>query len=291
MKLMFLLFTLFLSLSSFAQSAPSPWGMNYFSFWEGHSLDSGKTALNEQGCKGGKCARLDDGLQLFNLISTTYKLNDRIGIDLQTRLEHIPITFRNDTKGGKDTEPSWRFQGLRIGISGKLAAGEKWSLRGAFNTDVPELNGRDARLRTTILTPGLFAGLNYQIDDRWSLYAILSPRAFFYRDDEAVEPEWTAGKRKPGQKPRLILQASPSINYAINDMTGLRAGVDLSFRQFVESDPLYLKRWPTSASVGPTFAINKHLNIWTYVMAWPFDGKKTHIETTSWGAWINGVIF
>lgn len=284
-----ILFFALLTLSSFslaaAEEKPSPWGMNYFSFWEGHSLDDGKTAKNEIG------GRLDDGLQLFNLISTTYKLNDRYGLDLQTRLEHIPVTYNGDTKRKNPTRPSWRFQGLRIGISGKLAGGEKWSLRGAFNTDIPELNGRDARARKTILNPGLFSGLNYQFDDRWSLYAILSPRIFFYTDDEAVEPEWTAGGRRAGEKPRLILAASPSINYAINDKQGLRAGLDLSFRQFVESDPMYLKRWPTSASVGPTFAINKHLNIWTYVMAWPFDGKKTHIETTSWGAWINGVVF
>lgn len=271
---------------SFAQNTTSsPWGMNYFSFWEGNSLYDGKTARNERG------GRLDDGLQLFNLISTTYKLNDRFGIDLQTRLEHIPITFRGDTKKGKDTEPAWRFQGLRIGISGKLLSGEKWSLRGAFNTDVPELNGRDARFRTTILTPGLFAGLNYQFNDRWSLYAILSPRLFFYRDDDAVEPEWAEARRSPGEKPRAILAMSPSINYAFNDVYGFRTGIDLSFRQFIESDPTFLKRWPSSASAGPTFIINKHLNIWTYVMTWPFDGKKMTMETTSYGAWINGIIF
>jgi len=282
----FLLSVFFLiSLNVQAQDAPSPWGMNYFSFWEGHSLDDGKSAKNEKG------GRLDDGLQLFNLVSTTYKLSDRVGIDLQTRLEHIPMTYRGDTKGGKDTEPSWRFQGFRIGISGKLLSGEKWSLKGAFNTDIPELNGRDARLRKTILNPGLFSGLNYQINDRWSFYSILSPRVFFYTNDEAVEPEWTAGGRLPGEKPRLILAADPSINYAFNDKAGFRTGLSLSFRQFVESDPLFLKRWPTSASAGPTFVINKHLNVWTYVMAWPFDGQKTHIETTSWGAWINGIIF
>jgi hypothetical protein len=291
MKFILFLTLAILSNSAISQDKTSPWGMNYFTFFEGHSLDDGKTGKNEKG------GRLDDGLQFFNQISTTYKLNDRIGIDLQTRIEHIAMTYRGDTKGGtktnpgKDTEASWRFQGLRIGISGKLAAGEKWSIRGAFNTDIPELNGRDASYRTTILNPGLFSGLNYQIDDRWSVYAILSPRIFFYTDNNAVEPEWAEAKRDPGEKPRMILAASPSINYAINDMTGMRAGLDLSFRQFIESDPMFLKRWPTSASVGPTFIINKHLNIWTYVQTWPFDGKKMHIETTSWGAWINGVIF
>jgi hypothetical protein len=265
--------------------APSKLGMNYYSFWEGHSLDDGRTARNERG------GRLDDGLQLFNLISTTYKITDQYSLDLQTRLEHIPVTFNGDTKRGNATRPSWRFQGLRIGISGRLAGGENWSLKGAFNTDIPELNGRDARLRKTIFNPGLFTGLNYQFNDRWSLYSILSPRYFFYTDNDAVEPEWTAGRRRPGEKPRLILQASPSINYAINDKTGVRAGLDLSFRQFVESEVTYLKRWPTSAMIGPTFSISKSLNFFPYVQAWPFDGKKTSIETASWGAWINGVIF
>ena len=281
----FLFFLLILTSLNALGSETSPWGMNYFSFWEGHSLDDGKTARNERG------GRLDDGLQLFNLISTTYRLSDRVGLDLQTRLEHIPVTFRGDFKGSEPTRPSWRFQGLRIGISGKLLSGAKWSLRGAFNTDVPELNGRDASLRKTIFNPGLFTGLNYQIDDRWSFYAILSPRVFFYSDDQAVEPEWEASGRSPGEKPRMILAADPSINYAFNDKVGMRGGLSLSFRQFVESDVTFLKRWPTSSSIGPTFAINKHLNIWAYVMTWPFDGKKTHIESTSWGAWINGLIF
>lgn len=282
----FLLFALLiLSAPLFAQDAVSPWGMNYFSFWEGHSLDDGRTARNEMG------GRLDDGLQLFNLISTTYKVTSEYSIDLQTRLEHIPVTFNGDTKRGNPTRPSWRFQGLRIGISGVLAKGENWSIKGAFNTDIPDLNGRDARLRKTIFNPGLFTGLNYTITDRWSIYSILSPRMFFYSDDEAIEPEWLAGGRSAGEKPRLILQASPSINYAIHDKMGLRGGFDLSFRQFIENDPNYLKRWPTAMQVGPTFVISKSLNLFTYVQTWPFDGKKMHIETTSWGAWINGVIF
>ncbi len=273
------------TLSHAQEDKTSPWGMNYFSFLEANSLGDGKVPKNELG------GRLDDGLNVFNLISTTYKLNSRYNLDLQTRLEHVFMTYRGDTKRGLPTEPAWRFQGFRIGISGKLAGGDKWSLRGAFNTDIPELNGRDARFRKTIFNPGLFTGLNYQFSDRWSFYAILSPRIFFYADDEAVEPEWEASGRDPGEKPRMILAVSPSVNYAYNDVYGIRAGFDLSFRQFVESDPMYLKRWPTSTSVGPTFAINKHLNLWTYVMAWPFDGKKTHIDTTSVGAWINGLVF
>ena len=157
--------------------------------------------------------------------------------------------------------------------------------------DIPELNGRDARLRKTILNPGLFAGLNYTINDRWSIYSILSPRIFIYSDDEAIEPEFLAGGNTAGDKPRLILAASPSLNYAITDKMGMRGGFDLSFRQFVESDNNYIKRWPTAMQIGPTFVISKAINIFTFVQTWPFDDKKMHIETTSWGAWINGVIF
>jgi hypothetical protein len=250
MRLLIVFFFIGFIKASIAQTSvpsQSPWGMNYFSFWEGHSLDDGKTAKNELG------GRLDDGLQLFNLISTTYKLNEKYSLDLQTRIEHIPITYNGDTKRGQPTRPSWRFQGLRLGISGKLAAGKNWSLRGAFNTDIPELNGRDARFRKTIFNPGLFTGLTYTINDRWSIYSILSPRIFFYTDKEAVEPEWTAAKRDPGQKPYIILAAAPSINYAISDFTGLRAGLDLSFRQFVESDATFFKRLgviPTSPRYG-----------------------------------------
>jgi hypothetical protein len=287
LKLVVALVLFFSSTSIRAQQteAPSRWGMNYFSFFDGNSLSTGKMMTNELG------GRWDDGLGVFNLISTTYKLNDRYSLDLQKRIEHIFMTYRGDTKGGQPTEPSWRFQGLRIGISGKLAGGDRWSIKGAFNTDVPELNGRDARFRKTILNPGLFAGLNYQLSDRWSIYSILSPRVFFYTDDEAVEPEWTASGRSAGEKPRMILAVSPSINYAINDKTGLRLSSDLSFRQFVESDPMYLKRWPTSMSFGPTFNVNRHFNIFPYVLAWPFDGKKLTYETASIGAWINGVVF
>ena len=270
---------------SYAQEATSPWGMNYFSFFDLNALGDGKVSKNEFG------GRTDDGLSVFNLISNTYKINDRYSIDLQSRLEHVFMTYRGDDKKGKDTEPSWRFQGIRIGISGKLASGDKWSLRGALNTDIPELNGRDARYRKTIFNPGLFTGFNYQMTERWSIYAILSPRIFFYSDDEAVEPEWEESGRDPGEKARLILAASPTINYAINDMTGFRLGFDLSFRQFIASDPTFLRRWPTSAHMGPTFIINKHASIYTYVSAWPFDGKKLTTETASVGAWINGVIF
>ena len=288
MRFLILSLILSLPLSSFAQSNISSkdttsgaalrqldrFGMNYFSFWEGPSLADGQTATNELG------GPLDDGLSLFNLISITYKLTDRWALDLQNRLEIIHTQ-----------EQQQRFQGMRLGVSGKLLSGEKWSLKGAANTDIPELNGRDARARKTIFNPGLFAGFNYQFDPRWSLYAIVSPRIFFYSDNEAVEPEWEASGRDPGEKPRAILALSPTLNYSFNDKIGARTGLDLSFRQFVKNEANYLRRWPTAMTMGPTFNLHKSLNLYPYVQTWPFDGQKMTLETASVGMWINGVIF
>lgn len=249
-------------------------GMNYFSFWEGPSLEDGMTGKNELS------RPLDTGLSLFNLVSITYKLTDRYNLDIQNRIELIHTQ-----------ENEWRFQGIRAGISGKLMKGENWSLKGAVNTDVPELNGRDASARTVIFNPGVFAGLSWDIAPKWSLYTILSPRLFFYRDNQAVEEEWLLAGRSPGEKPRAIIQASPTLNYALNDKFGLRTGLDLQFRQFVESSPGFLKRWPTSWSVGPTFNIHKSLHMYTYVQTWPFDGIGLTQETASLGMWISGILF
>lgn len=260
--------------SSFMENIQKNVGMNYFSFWEGPSLEDGQTGKNELN------RPLDRGLSLFNLVSVTYKLNDKYNFDLQNRLEWIHTQ-----------EEEWRFQGIRAGVSGKLMKGETWSLNGAVNTDVPELNGRDARARTVLFNPGLFAGLNWNFAPRWSVYAILSPRLFFYRDDDAVEKEWLLSGRDPGEKPRAILQASPTLNYAITDKVGMRSGLDLQFRQFVKSDPGFLKRWPTSWTVGPTFSLHKSLNLYTFVQTWPFDGEKLTTKTASVGMWVSGILF
>jgi tellurite resistance protein TerC len=249
-------------------------GLSYFSFWEGPSLEDGLTARNELSNP------LDTGLSLFNLVSVKYKLNSSYSIDLQNRLELIHT---------QDSE--WRFQGIRAGLSGTLLKGKSWNLNGAVNTDVPELNGRDARARTVVFNPGLFAGLTWNIDPKWSLYTILSPRIFFYRDDQAVEREWLLAGRDPGEKPRAIIQAFPTLNYAFNDTFGLRSGLDMQFRQFVESSPTYFKRWPTSWTLGPTFNLNKMLSTYFYVQTWPFDGKGLTRETSSLGMWLSGIIF
>jgi len=249
-------------------------GMNYFSFWEGPNLDDGQQANNELG------RPMDDGLNVYHHASVTYSLTEQLNLDLQTRLEHVHTQ-----------EEQWRFQGMRIGVSGKLAAGKDWSLKGAANTDIPGLNGRDAREQTTIFNPGLFAGLNYQISPRWSFYSIISPRLYFYQDNDAVTEEWLNSGRSPGMKRKIELRASPTINYAFNDKVGMRAGLDLNFQQFVRNDLNYFRRWPTAATLGPTFSIHRMLNLYTYVQSYPFDGEKITNKTTFLGMRISGVIF
>jgi hypothetical protein len=269
--------TISASTSSTFQSYLNRVGMNYFTFVEGFSLRDGKNAKNEIGRPVNS--------QAFNNISVTYKVTDRLNADLQTRLAYVHSLSKDQGQN------EWQFQGMRMGVSGLLLKGDKWALKGAANTDIPELNGRDARYRTLIFNPGLFAGLNYQIDDRWSFYAMLTPRYYFYTDNDAVEPEWKVAGRDPGEKRRLELRGSPTINYAFNDKVGMRSGLDLNFQNFVGNKANYLSRWPTPWTIGPTFNIHKSLNLYTFIQTYPFDGEKISTKTSSIGMWVSGVVF
>jgi len=255
----------------------SRFGANYFTFYDGPSLADGREGRNELG----RPINGNDGFAAFNNISVVYRINDRINFDHQTRLEYV-----------HNEDREWRFQGMRVGISGKLMSGERWSLKGAFNTDIPELNGDNERSRTTIFNPGLFAGLNYQISERWSFYSILTPRVYFYREDDAVEDRWRIAGRDPGEKRRVEIRLSPTINYALNDRYGLRTGLDVQFMNLIKDDFGEFTRFPSTAfTFGPTIAVHKMLNLYIFARTFPFDGLKTRRETTSFGAWINGVIF
>lgn len=258
-------------------SLASKFGASYFTFVEGISLRDGGNANNEIG--------KPVNTQAFNFVSLYYKLNDRINFDVQSRIAYVHSLNRD--QGNSE----WQFQGMRAGISGKLASGKNWSLKGAANTDIPGLNGRDAIYRTLIFNPGLFAGLSYQISDRWSFYSVLTPRIYFYRDDNAVEPEWLASGRDPGQKRRLELRGSPTINYAVNDKFGLRTGVDLNFQNFVGNDANYIRRWATPWTIGPTYKFHQSFNVYTFVQTFPFDGQGITTNTASIGMWLNGTLF
>ncbi|MFZ4715221.1 MAG: hypothetical protein ACOYL6_15975 [Bacteriovoracaceae bacterium] len=250
-------------------------GLNYFNFWDGPGVSGLDTITpNELGKPN------DDGLSLWNLTSIRYKFSKDIALDLQNRMQFIHTEKRDS-----------RFQGLRVGVSGLLAQGEIWKINGAVNTDVPEANGYIAQQRATIFNPGTFANLTVKPkDSRFSVFAILSPRFFFYSDKEAVEPQWKRAGRSPGQKPEFIMAASPTLNYALTDKLGLRTGVDLSFRKLMQDEWGSFRRWPSSWSTGFTYDFNKYLSIYPYVMTYPFDGKGLSQETTSLGMWMSGTI-
>lgn len=311
MRFFVALILLIVSLGAFAQSGVSTnegkvpdsffqrFGMTYFTFYDGQSLEdpgffNGRVGKNERG----KPINGNDGYAAFNNISMTYKLTETINLDLQARVEYVHNNrgdmIRTNVPGGEISHDTreWRFQGMRVGISGRLLSGKNWSLKGAFNTDIPELNGYTERARTTIFNPGLFAGLNIQLSEKWSLYSVLTPRIYFYRDDRAVDRQWAVAGRDPGEKRRFELRGSPTLNYQVNDKFGIRGGFDIQIVNRIKDDTAELTRFPTtSINLGPTFAINKALNLYVFARTFPFDELKARRETLSLGAWINGVIF
>jgi hypothetical protein len=188
-----------------------------------------------------------------------------------------------------------------MGISGVLWKAGDWSLNGAANTDLP-YTGYTASERTLVLSPGLFAGLSYRpTQSRWSLYVLVMPRVWFYQDRYAVEPEWIAGNRNPGEKFESIMQFTPTVNYAINDTWGLRSGLGLDFRKWVKDDWSTWRRWDTPLTAGVTYAHSSAFNVYAYFQSFPFDGRRIGLnrepfngfrsDTSSFGMWLSGTVF
>lgn len=249
-------------------------GINYFSFWDGPTLDGfqGFTP-NDKG------KPLDKGLSLFNLISVKYRFSNSLSLDVQNRIQWIHTR-----------QPELRFQAPRLGVSGVLMSGADWRLAGAVNTDIPG-TGYIVTQRTIMFNPGTFANFSYTPrSTRWSLFAIVSPRVWFYSDRQAVEPQWIAEGLRPGQKPEAVFSITPTANYAITENLGARAGFNLDYRKFVESSWGEWKRWRTPVTAGVTYKFNKHLEVYPYVNTFPIDGPGLTARTSSLGMWLSGTI-
>ncbi|MCM0606519.1 MAG: hypothetical protein KA715_10555 [Xanthomonadaceae bacterium] len=256
-------------------TAPKKWGMSYFSFWDGPGLEGGLQSFtpNDKG------KPLDTGLSLTNLISVKYRFSEKYSIDVQNRIQWI-----------QTNSPEVRFQAPRVGISGKFASGQDWSLSGALNTDIPGV-GYIVSERTILFNPGLFANFAYTPSgSRWSVFALLTPRVWFYGDRDAVEPQWIAEGLRPGQKPEMVISLTPTVNYAVSDRLGLRAGATLDVRKFVESNWAEWKRWRMPTTAGLTYKFSPELEVYTFVNTFPFDGPGLSLATSSLGMWISGVI-
>lgn len=194
----------------------------------------------------------------------------------------------------------FRDQGGRLGISGKLLAGDDWSLTGALNSDIPGV-GQITTQRTLIVNPGLFASFNYRPKgSRWSLYALLAPRVFIYRDRMAMSDQDVLSNLAPGMKPEVMLYANPSINYALDDKSGLRLGMVVDYRK--QAGTAGLNRWFAPVDFGYTYTLNKYLSIYPFVaVSTPMDNALREqltrsgtpaawYDTTRVGMWINGTL-
>lgn len=285
-------------------------GMTYFTFFDGPGLAPGRHKINPN--QLGRAT--DDGLGAFNVVSLRYKFHPIWALDFQSRFK---LLFNNGT--GNPNFSVFRWESPRIGVSGKLMSGEDWILSGAINTDFPSFfpapfSGYTSRARKVLFNPGLFANFRYRAKGSpWSIFAVLSPRYFFYGDRTAAESQMTRGGFVPGNKAELSLSVSPTINYQVSSFFDLSLGTSIDYRKQVLSawNPLLgslrsngsSKAWRLSAlpiMFGGTMHINSQLNIFPYIQTYPIAGQRinaktgemaTLLQSTAVGMWVNGTLF
>ncbi len=289
----------------------SRFGMSYFAFINGPGLDPDLRDYppNEIG-------RPDfTGINSFNVVSLKYKTSKKLAVDFQTRTR---VVFNNGTD--RDSFQNFIWEAPRIGVSGKLMAGKDWALTGAINSDFPSflpspLTGYTARERTILMNPGLFANFRYTPSgSRWSMFAVMTPRYFFYRDRDAIEAEGRAAGASGANKPELGLWMSPNLNYNLNDKSAITLGTGIGYVKQVGSswNPTQATMvsngssstaWTLEAiplSVGYTHTFNESITVYPFIQAFPiaaqrFDAQRgttaSLTETASIGMWISGALF
>jgi hypothetical protein len=262
-------------------------GMSYNSYFYGPGF--GLPLDTPPGLTG---VAADTGLSFFNLISLKWKFSERFALDVQFRNQFVV------TNGFE-----FRHQGQRFGISGILLKGEDWSLKGAINSDapIPAIAGQIPSQRKLLLNPGMFATFNYAPSgSRWSMFALLAPRMWFYSDRNALAVQDIANGGT-NNKPEYALFINPSVNYAVTEKLGLRLGTTLEYRKNIGWDSGRRNYMPMEA--GVTYDISPKLNIYTYVLtSTPLDDGirraqlKTNnppswSKTTSINIWLSGTLF
>ncbi len=297
------------------QKMSEKFGLNYFVFFDGPGLTN-QTSDMTPGVLG---QPLDDGLSLFNLVSFKWKFSKSIGLDLQTRTQII-VNRADESRKPLD---QFRWQSPRLGISGTLLKGEDWALSGAVNTDLPYSfpqplgGGNLATQRTVLLTPGMFANFSYTpVNSRFSLFTLLTPRYFLYEDPNAAEPNLKDPAVSRGltaqHKPEFILSLTPTLNYRLNEKSGLRVGTTLDYRKLVlsESNPFDAslstrdtspswRLWATPLTFGYTHDFSRLLNVYAYVQTFPIEEQRRRAngsvarleEVSSVGMWFSGTVF
>lgn len=264
-------------------------GMNYFTFFDGPGLG---TDLSYSPNSLGNPA--DKGWSLWTNLSARGKFSSNLALDVQFRLQQI---VTNDFE--------FRFQGARFGISGTLLKINNdlfdltWS--GAINTDIPLIGGQIVSERTLIANPGMFSNLTFRPKgSKFSIYSLVGPRYFLYRDADAMDQQSLDGGAVPGQKPQLALSLSPSLNYDITEKTAARLGVGIDIRKNMNDEGL--RRWFMPVDMGISHTFNKYISIYPHVRAsGPWDdqlrkdlGARADVawmDTASVGLWVNGTLF
>jgi len=275
-----------------ATANPTTWdwikrnfGLNYNSFFYGPG--PGSPLGVSPGMTG---AASDTGLNFFNLVSLKWKISERFAADIQFR-NQIVVT----------EEPEYRHQGQRLGVSGTFLKGEDWSFSGALNSDVPipAIMGQTPSQRTLMINPGFFSFFNYAPKtSRWSLFALVAPRLWLYRDRQAlsIQDQLSGGAMN---KPEYTVYLNPSVNYAINDKVGLRLGTTLEYTKFVGFDSVRRNYMPFE--FGVTYDIDPRFSIYTYIYtSTPLDdglraaqgfGANSWWKTASLQIWLSGTLF
>lgn len=289
---------------------PPRFGASYFVFFDGPAL-ANESALATPNVLG---LPDDDGLRATVFLSLKYRLSPRWAVDFQSRVQWL----FNNAKDTPDFE-HFRWQSPRIGISGKILSGEDWALTGAINTDFPYFipapigGGYVAEQRTTVLNPGMFAKFAYTPKgSHWSVSSLVMPRAFFYSDRNAAEPQLSRAGYSPGLKPEFTLSFSPSLNYSVAREVGLRLGTEITYRKLVLSgwnpfdgslngSDVNSKAWRLAAvplQLGVTYEPSEAINVSFFVQGFPIAAQRVRkdgsaasfAETTSVGMWISGAI-
>jgi hypothetical protein len=260
-------------------------GVNYNSFFYGPGI--GQPLDIPPAMNGGPA---DTGLNFWNLVSVKWKFSKRFAFDVQLRNQ---LVLTNQFE--------FRHQGQRFGVSGTFLKGEDWALAGALNSDlpVPGLMGQIPSERTLLVNPGLFGTFTWApSSSRWSLFALLAPRMWFYRDRLALSQQDALGAGLAG-KPEYTVYLNPSINYAVSDKVGLRFGTTLEFTKFVGFDSIRRNYMPFE--LGVEYKLSPKLNIYTYVWAsTPLDdslrasqgfANKSWADSLSVNLWLSGTLF
>lgn len=285
--------------------------MSYLSFFDGPGVltDNNSVSPNNMGKPS------DDGLVLTNNVSFKYFLNSKYAIDFLTRTQWV-TNNANDTEDFK----SFRWNSPRLGISTTFLKTENGKLTGAFNTDLPYMlpepfgGGYVASKRTTLLTPGFFAKYSWTPSyTRWSVFSLVQPRFYIYKDRHVAEPQLTRAGYSPELKNELTLSFSPSTNYSFTDRFGFRLGTEVVYKKLIISDwnPFNgtdkaadpdSKAWRLQAlpiQTGFTYIFSKMFEVSTYIQGYPIGSqrvdrkgnKATFEETVAVGAWISGTLF